>query len=182
MHYCSSTTVFQNHSKCLIEFFKFGIFHQLDQLENNLSGNTVWPQATILQKVAKLTIIGIFDELLSPQNVNVARFARYIEWDVFCDFQTLWALWIHRLTTDSSDGEDDRADKPLLCMPKASDMGNPASRPFSPPPLLNGSVSTFTLNKRGGTPAKYQSVVNFIHLVLEYLITIPNSNCIHMLR
>ena len=38
----------------------------------------------------KLTIFGIFNELLSTQNVNVARFARNIEWDFFCDFQTLW--------------------------------------------------------------------------------------------
>ena len=27
---------------------------------------------------------------LSTQNVNVARFARNVEWDFFCDFQTLW--------------------------------------------------------------------------------------------
>ena len=32
---------------------------------------------------------GIFNELLSTQNVNVARFARNVEWDFFCDFQTL---------------------------------------------------------------------------------------------
>ena len=38
----------------------------------------------------KLTIFGIFNELLSTQNVNVARFARNIEWDFFCDFQTPW--------------------------------------------------------------------------------------------
>ena len=36
----------------------------------------------------KWTIIGIFNELLSTQNLNVARFARNIEWDFFCDFQT----------------------------------------------------------------------------------------------
>ena len=28
---------------------------------------------------------------MSTQNVNVARFARNVEWDFFCDFQTLWA-------------------------------------------------------------------------------------------
>ena len=37
---------------------------------------------------AKLIIFGIFYELLSTQNVNVARFARNVEWDFFCDFQT----------------------------------------------------------------------------------------------
>ena len=34
-------------------------------------------------------IFGTFNELLSTQNVNVARFARNIECDFFCDFQTL---------------------------------------------------------------------------------------------
>ena len=33
---------------------------------------------------------GIFNALLSTQIVNVARFARNIEWDFLCDFQTLW--------------------------------------------------------------------------------------------
>ena len=41
------------------------------------------------QKLAKLTIFGIFDELLSTQNVNVARFARNVECDFLGDFQTL---------------------------------------------------------------------------------------------
>ena len=39
------------------------------------------------QILAKLTIFGILDELLSTQNVNVARFARNVEWNFFCDFQ-----------------------------------------------------------------------------------------------
>ena len=37
----------------------------------------------------KLTIFGVFNKLLSTQNVNLARFARNVEWDFFCDFQTL---------------------------------------------------------------------------------------------
>ena len=36
-----------------------------------------------------LAMFGIFNELLSTQNVNVARFARSVECDFFCDFQTL---------------------------------------------------------------------------------------------
>ena len=46
-----------------------------------LSGNTIWPQASGFQKLAKLTSFGIFSELLCSQNVNVARFARNAEWD-----------------------------------------------------------------------------------------------------
>ena len=38
-------------------------------IKSDLSGNTVWPQL---------------------KNVNVARFARNVEWDFFCDFQTQW--------------------------------------------------------------------------------------------
>ena len=41
------------------------------------------------QKLAKLTIFGIFNQLLSTQNINGARFARNIEWDFFYDFQVL---------------------------------------------------------------------------------------------
>ena len=53
-----------------------------------MSGNNIWPQASGFQKLPKLTIFGIFNQLLSTQNVNTARFARNVEWDFFCDFQT----------------------------------------------------------------------------------------------
>ena len=43
----------------------------------------------VYKKSPKWTIFGIFNELLSTQNVNSARFARNVEWDFFCDFQTL---------------------------------------------------------------------------------------------
>ena len=43
----------------------------------------------VFKKSPKLTIFGIFNELLSTQNVNVARFARNIECDFLGDFQTL---------------------------------------------------------------------------------------------
>ena len=55
----------------------------------DLSGNTVWPsKLQIFKNSPKLTTFGIFNQLLSTQNVNVARFARNVEWDFFCDFQT----------------------------------------------------------------------------------------------
>ena len=38
------------------------------------------------QKLAKPTIFGIFNHLLSTQNVNVARFARNVECDYFWNF------------------------------------------------------------------------------------------------
>ena len=37
----------------------------------------------------KWTVFGIYNELLSTQNINVARFARNVKCDFFCDFQTL---------------------------------------------------------------------------------------------
>ena len=42
--------------------------------ESDPSGNTVWPQAVVLQKFAKLTIFGTFNELLFTQ-----KFARNFE-------------------------------------------------------------------------------------------------------
>ena len=51
----------------------------------NLSGNTVWPQNS-----PEWIIFNLF---LSTQIVNVARFARNLEWYFFCDFQTpCWQL------------------------------------------------------------------------------------------
>ena len=38
------------------------------------------------------TIFGVVNQLLSTQNVNVARFARNVEWDFFCDFQS--PVWV----------------------------------------------------------------------------------------
>ena len=40
----------------------------------------------VYQKLAKLTFLGIFDAIWSTQNVNVARFARNVEWDFFVIF------------------------------------------------------------------------------------------------
>ena len=43
----------------------------------------------VCENSPKSTIFGIFNELLSIQNVNVARFARHVECDFFCDFSPL---------------------------------------------------------------------------------------------
>ena len=53
-------------------------------IKSDLSGSTVWPQALGFQKLAKIERFGTFYELLSTQNVNIARFARNVEWDFFC--------------------------------------------------------------------------------------------------
>ena len=66
--------------------FEFQLFH--------LSGSTVWPQASFFKNSPKLTNFSIFNEVLFTQNVNVARFARNVEWDFFYDFQTPW--WVGR--------------------------------------------------------------------------------------
>ena len=44
----------------------------------------------IFKNSSKLPIFGLFYELLFI--VNVARFARNLEWDFSCDFQTLWIV------------------------------------------------------------------------------------------
>ena len=73
-----------------LSFYYFGIFYQFlsDFMDFiiDLSGNTVWPQDSGFQKFAKLTIFGIFAELLSTQIVNVARFACNVELDLLYDF------------------------------------------------------------------------------------------------
>ena len=37
---------------------------------------------------------------MSTQNVNVARFARNVEWDFFCDFQTSWSWCSDQIKDD----------------------------------------------------------------------------------
>ena len=51
--------------------------------------HSVWKSLKMshFQKPAKLTVFGIFTELLSIQNVNVARFARNVECDFFVIFK-----------------------------------------------------------------------------------------------
>ena len=46
----------------------------------------------VFKNLLKLTIFGIFNELLSTQNVNVARFASILNETFFCDFQTQYDL------------------------------------------------------------------------------------------
>ena len=52
-------------------------------IKSDLSGSTVWPQALGFPKLAKIERFGTFYELLSTQNVNIARFARNVECDYF---------------------------------------------------------------------------------------------------
>ena len=45
---------------------------------------------------SKWNIFGISQQLLTARYVNVARFARNVEWDFFCNFQTLWVVSYYR--------------------------------------------------------------------------------------
>ena len=51
--------------------------------------------ALVFKNSPKLTILGIFNQLLSTQ--NLARFACNVECDFFCDFQTLWTFTIRKV-------------------------------------------------------------------------------------
>ena len=63
-------------------------FTNFCSIKVNLSCSIVWLQVSGFQNSPKLITFGIFNQLLSTQNVNVARFARNVKWDFFCDFQT----------------------------------------------------------------------------------------------
>ena len=80
----SETKNFQWHAHCLkntqnVAFLTFST--NFGPIKIDLSGNTVWPQSLDFQKLAKLTVLGIFNE-------RKRSFARNVEWDIFCDFQT----------------------------------------------------------------------------------------------
>ena len=69
--------VWKNTLSVSFEFWHFPSIFVLLKL-------TVWQHVFGFQKFALLAIFCIFNG-----NVNVARFARNVEWDFFCDFQTL---------------------------------------------------------------------------------------------
>ena len=51
----------------------------------DLSGNTVWPQASGFQKLAKMDYFGYFWWTFVHSKCK-----RNVKWDFFCNFQTLW--------------------------------------------------------------------------------------------
>ena len=83
-------TVFENHPKSRILNFSIMAFPAIFVLLKLTCLVTLFDRKLQVFKISpKLTLFGIFNELLSTQNVNVARFARNVECDFFRDFQTL---------------------------------------------------------------------------------------------
>ena len=71
-------------------------------IKSDLSGNTVWLQASGFQKLAQKDHFWHFWSTFVHLNVNVARFARNVECHFFSDFQTPCVVcsemgwtWIH---------------------------------------------------------------------------------------
>ena len=72
-------------------FFQFWRFPPILVLLNVTCLVTLFDRKLqVFKNSPKWTLFGIFNQLLSTQNVNVAPFARNVECDFFCDFQTLW--------------------------------------------------------------------------------------------
>ena len=69
-------TVFKNHSKCRIWIFVFST-KQYGPIKIDISGNTVWLQASGFQKLVKMDYFLM--STLSCPNVNATRFARNIK-------------------------------------------------------------------------------------------------------
>ena len=79
--------------KCRICIFQLGHFPSIFVLLKLTCLVTLFDRKLqFFKNSPKLTYFGIFNELLSTQNVNVAHFARKVEWDFFCNFQTLCIL------------------------------------------------------------------------------------------
>ena len=68
-----------------LNFSIFGISINFCPKKSGLSGNTAWPQAAGFQKLVKVDHFWHFNELLSTQHENLARFSGNFEWDFFCD-------------------------------------------------------------------------------------------------
>ena len=90
-------TLFENHPKYRILAFSINFC----TIKIELSGNTVWPQASGFQKLVKIDHFWpFFIEHLSTQNVNVAR--SDVERDFFCDFQTPWLFSEYKVQWSNS--------------------------------------------------------------------------------
>ena len=88
-------TLFQNYSKCRIRIFEFWRFSPFFVLLRLTCLVTLFDsKLQVFKNSSKWTIFGIFDKLLSSQNVNVARFARNIEWDFFLWFSNTVYLYV----------------------------------------------------------------------------------------
>ena len=82
-------TLFENYSKCRIWIFEFWHFPPIFVILKLTCLVTLFDRKLqFFKNSPKWTILGIFNQVLSTQNVYVARFARNVEWDFFCDFQT----------------------------------------------------------------------------------------------
>ena len=68
-------------------FWNLAFSNNFRPIKRDISGNAIWPQGSVFQKLATLTIYGILNELLSTKNVNVSRFACNVNF--FCDILTL---------------------------------------------------------------------------------------------
>ena len=80
-------TLFENCSKCRIWIFEFWHFPLIFVLIKLTCLVKLFDRKHLVFKNSpKWTIFGIFNQLLSTQNVNVSRFALIVEWDFFCDF------------------------------------------------------------------------------------------------
>ena len=71
-----------------VEFIDFGHFHQVLSFKNWPVWQYCLTTSFMLSKLDKLTIFGILKWTFVHSNENVAHFARSVEWDFFCDFQT----------------------------------------------------------------------------------------------
>ena len=83
-------TVFENHPKMShLNFSILAFSTNFVRLKLTCLVTLFDRKLQVFKNSPKWIIFGIFNELLSTQHVNVARFARNIEYDFFCDFQTL---------------------------------------------------------------------------------------------
>ena len=89
----NSSILFENYPKCRICNFQFWHFPPIFGLLKVTCLVTLFDgKLQVFKTSPKLAIFGIFNELLYPQNVNAARFARKVERDFFLNFQTLCSI------------------------------------------------------------------------------------------
>ena len=119
-HCSAKPTLFESYSKCIIWIFEFCHFSPIFVLLKLTCLVTLIDcKLQVFKNSPKCTIFGIFNQLLSTQNVNVARFARNVEWDFF--------LWFSNTVAESSATEKHNC----VIKKSGSSRKSRASRKFS---------------------------------------------------
>ena len=94
--------LFENFPKCLVWIFQLWHFPPIFVLSKLTCLVTLFDHKL---QIFKMNHFGTFSDILFTQNVNVARFARNVEWDFLCNFESLCLCFVFLFSALRSHGK-----------------------------------------------------------------------------